>query len=238
VHGVLVSRGSQMNPCEAMSNYEDLRMQLNQALADPAVEHIVLDIDSPGGSTSGAFELADDIFAARAIKPITAIVNFSAYSAGYLLAAAATDVIVSKTSGVGSIGVIAKHMDVSKRNEQQGVKVTTVFAGAHKNDLTPHEPISDQSMQFLQTLVQGYYEQFVNAIAQYRGVTADAVRATEAGVYSGVEGVNLGLADSVETPQAAVNRIASQVQANRAARTPRPNKISARASAMAMQTTL
>ncbi|WP_211475044.1 S49 family peptidase [Collimonas humicola] len=237
VHGVLVSRGTQMNPCETMTNYEDLRTQLNQALADPAVEHIALDLDSPGGSTSGAFELADDIFAARTIKPITAIVNFNAYSAGYLMAAAASDVVISRTSGVGSIGVIAKHVDMSKRLEQQGVKVTTVYAGAHKNDLTPNEPISDQSMAFLQDLVQGFYEQFVNAVAQYRGLTVDAVRATEAGVFSGQRGIDMGLADRIETPQTAVNRIAASVQQRRAERAPR-TKIAARASAMAMQITL
>jgi len=237
VHGVLVSRGTQMNPCETMTNYEDLRTQLNQALADPAVEHIALDLDTPGGSTSGAFELADDIFAARSVKPITAIVNFSAYSAGYLMAAAATDIVVSRTSGLGSIGVIAKHVDMSKRLEQQGVKVTTVYAGAHKNDLTQSEPISDQSFAFLQELVQGHYVQFVDAVARYRGLSVDAVRATEAGVFSGQRGIDLGLADRIETPQAAINRLATGVQQRRTERVPR-TKIAARASAMAMQITL
>ncbi|MFC7515088.1 S49 family peptidase [Herbaspirillum sp. GCM10030257] len=238
VHGVLVSRSTQLNMCETMTSYEQLRSQLNTALSDPAVEHIVLDIDSPGGSTNGAFELADDIHAARAIKPITAIVNFSAFSAGYLLASAATDISVSRTSGVGSIGVIAKHMDISKRNEQQGVKVTTVYAGAHKNDLTPHEPLSDQSLQFLNDMVQGYYEQFVGAVALYRGLTADAVRATEANVYFGQKGIDLQLADRIETPQMAVNRIAAEVQQRRAERNPKPTKIAARAQAMAIQNQL
>src|SRR5690606_37283079 len=85
VHGVLVSRGSHINPCEQMTSYEGLRRQLQQAMADPLVEHVVLDIDSPGGAAVGAFELAADIRAMTQQKPITGVVNFSAYSGGYLL---------------------------------------------------------------------------------------------------------------------------------------------------------
>jgi signal peptide peptidase SppA len=236
IHGVLVSRSMQMNPCETMTSYEQVRAQVSAALADPAVEHIAFDIDSPGGSTTGAFELADFLFEARAVKPMSAIVNFSAYSAGYLLASAIGDVSMSRTSGVGSVGVIAKHLDQSARNEQMGVKVTTVYAGAHKNDMTPHEPLSEQSLQFLTDMVQSYYTQFVDAVAKYRGVGADAVRGTEAGIFLGQKGVDIGFADRIETPQAAADRIAAQARQARAARTAKHSSVGARARAMALQT--
>ncbi|AFQ50439.1 S49 family peptidase [Burkholderia cepacia] len=237
VSGILVSRSAHMNACEPMTSYEGLRTSVNQAAADPAVEHIVLDVDSNGGSATGAFELADDIRAASLVKPITAIVNFSAFSGGYLIAAAASNVIVSRTSGVGSIGVIANHLDVSKRDEQQGVKVTSVFAGNHKNDLTPHEPLSDQSLQFLKDMVQNSYKQFVDAIANFRGMSTQAVRDTQAGIFFGQQGVDAGLADSIETPQAAINRIAAEVRASRAERQSgiARRSVSARAAAMNMQ---
>jgi signal peptide peptidase SppA len=211
---------------------------VNQAVADPAVEHIVLDIDSNGGSATGAFELADDIRAASLVKPITAIVNFSAFSGGYLIAAAASNVIVSRTSGVGSIGVIANHLDVSKRDEQQGIKVTSVFAGDHKNDLTPHEPLSDQSLTFLTSMVQNSYKQFVDAIANFRGLSTQAVKDTQAGIFFGTQGVDAGLADSVETPQAAINRIAAEVRSSGADRqgANARRSVSARAAAMNMRT--
>ena len=236
IHGVLVSRSMQMNPCETMTSYEQLRSQVNAALADPAVEHIAFDIDSPGGSTTGCFELADFLFEARSVKPMSAIVNFSAYSAGYLLASAIGDISVSRTSGVGSIGVIAKHLDASARNEQMGVKVTTVYAGAHKNDLSPHEPLTEQSAKFLNDMVQGYYTQFVDAVARYRGIGVDAVRGTEAGVYLGQGGIDAALADRIETPQAAADRIADQARQARAARSTKHASIGARAKAMALQT--
>ncbi|WP_245004886.1 S49 family peptidase [Paraburkholderia sacchari] len=239
ISGILVSRAAHMDPCTPMTSYEGVRSAVNQAVADPLVEHIVLDIDSAGGTASGAFELADDIRAASLVKPVTALANFSAYSAAYLIAAAATEVIVSATSGVGSIGVRADHLDTSKADEQKGIKVTTVFAGAHKNDLTPHEPINDQSMKVLTDMVQSNYARFVDAVARYRGMTTQAVKDTEAGLYFGKQAVDAGLANTVESPQAAVNRIAAQVRGSRADRSPSGSStrrtVATRAAAMNMR---
>jgi signal peptide peptidase SppA len=238
IHGVLVSRSTQLNVCETMTSYEDIRAQVSAALADPAVEHIAFDIDSPGGSTTGAFELADFLFEARGVKPMSAIVNFSAYSAAYLMASAIGDISMSRTSGVGSVGVIAKHMDISARNEQMGVKVTTVYAGARKNDLSPHEPLTEQSQLFLNDMVQNYYGMFTDAVARYRGMPVDAVRGTEAGVFLGQTGVDIGFADRIETPQAAADRIAAAARQARIARTTKQTSIGARAKAMAVQNQL
>ena len=233
VHGVLVSRGAHMDPCETMTSYEGLRAQLRQAVADPMVEHVVLDIDSPGGSATGAFELAADIRAMARQKPITGLVNFMAYSGGYLIGSACSDLVVSQTSGVGSIGVIASHMDRSKMEENMGVKVTTVYAGAHKNDLSPHEPITEQSLKFLNDLVQESYELFVGAVAEYRGISPDVVRATEAGLYRGQKAISAGLADRLSAPQDAVDEISRAVSQSRASR--QTGRVSVRAAAMDIQ---
>ncbi|CDF82642.1 phage minor capsid protein C [Pseudomonas knackmussii B13] len=236
VHGVLVSRGSHINACETMTSYEGLRSQLQQAVADPMVEHIVLDIDSPGGSAVGAFELAADIRAMAQQKPITGLVNYMAYSGGYLMGAACSELVVSQTSGIGSVGVIASHMDRSKLEENMGVKVTTVFAGAHKNDLSPHEPLSDQSLQVLQDIVQESYQMFVSAVAEYRGLSPEQVIATEAGLYRGQAGIAAGLADRLESPQAAVDNLSRAVALSRSQR--QPGRVSVRAAAMAIQSRL
>ncbi len=236
VHGLLVSRGSHINACETMTSYEGVRQQLRQAVADPLVERIVLDIDTPGGSAVGAFELAADIRAMAQVKPITGIVNFMAYSGGYLIGSACSELVVSQTSGVGSIGVIASHMDRSKQAEAQGVKVTTVYAGAHKNDLSPHEPITEQSMVFLQELVQESYQLFVSAVADYRGLSVEAVRATEAGLYRGQAGINAGLADRLQSPQDAVDDLSRAVAQSRVQR--QGSRIALRANAINIQSTL
>lgn len=233
VSGVLVSRGSHLNACETMTSYETLRSQLQRAVGDPMVEHVVLDIDSPGGSAVGAFELAEDIRAMTKQKPITGISNYMAYSGGYLIGAACSELVVSRTSGVGSIGVIASHMDRSKMEEGMGLKVTTVFAGAHKNDLSPHVPISEQSLAFLNEMVQESYQMFVGAIAEYRGMSVDQVIATEAALYRGQGAINAGLADRMQNPQHTVDELSRAVAQSRATR--QSSRISVRAAALAMQ---
>jgi signal peptide peptidase SppA len=236
VHGFLVSRGAHINVCETMTSYEGLRQQLRQAVADPMVERIVLDIDTPGGSAVGAFELAADIRAMAQIKPITGIVNFMAYSGGYLIGAACSELVVSQTSGVGSVGVIASHMERSRQLETSGVKVTTVYAGAHKNDLSPNEPLTDQSMHVLNDLVQESYQLFTSAVADYRGMSVEAVRATEAGLFRGQAGINVGFADRLQSPQDAVDDLSRAVAQSRMQR--QGSRIGLRASAMNIQARL
>jgi signal peptide peptidase SppA len=236
VHGFLVSRGAHVNVCETMTSYEGLRQQLRQAVADPMVERIVLDIDTPGGSAVGAFELAADIRAMAQIKPITGIVNFMAYSGGYLIGAACSELVVSQTSGVGSVGVIASHMERSRQLETSGVKVTTVYAGAHKNDLSPNEPLTDQSIRVLNDLVQESYQLFTSAVADYRGMSVEAVRATEAGLYRGQSGINVGFADRLQSPQDAVDDLSRAVAQSRMQR--QGNRIGLRASAINIQARL
>ena len=230
IHGALVSRSAHLDMCTTMTSYEDIRSQLQSALNDGSVEHIALDIDSPGGSATGMIDLASEIYAARNLKPITAIVNFSAYSAAYGLASAASEIVLSNSSGVGSIGVIARHVDMSKRYESEGVKITTIFAGARKADLSSDAPLSEEATAWLTELVQQNYAEFTDMVARNRGLTVAAVRGTEAGVYFGQQGIALGLADRIEPPQAAINRIAAQVAAKRQ---PQPvQRFGARAAAM------
>lgn len=233
VHGVLVPRAANLEVCETMTSYEGLRNQMRQAINDPMVERIVLDIDSPGGSVAGAFELAADIRSMAQAKPITGLVNFMGYSGGYLIASACSELVVSRTSGVGSIGVIASHMDRSAMAEKMGVKITTVFAGAHKNDLTPHEPISDQSLRVLTDLVNEGYEMFVAAVAEYRDMPAAKVRATEAGLYRGQAAITAGLADRLSSPQDAVDDLSRAVADSRAHR--QAGRVSVRAAALQIQ---
>ncbi len=241
ITGWLTSRTSPLEAWGWVTSYERLHAHLHQALTDPKIQHIVLDIDSAGGTATGAFELADAIYAARAVKPITALAHFTACSGAYLLAAAASRIVVSQTSAVGSIGVRADHVDWSKRNEMEGIQVTTVSAGVHKNDLTPHEPISEQSLTTLTDQVQSLYRMFVSAVARYRsGLTEQAVRETEAAVYFGQEAIDQGLADERASPQAVIDRLAAEVGAASGQRlaAPLPRRVRYQARAMRMRATL
>ncbi|RUP42070.1 MAG: S49 family peptidase [Acinetobacter sp.] len=210
IHGILTKRSGIFDGMLGMTSYDEIQQQISAALLDDTVQTILLDIDSPGGETSGLFDLADFIFNARSQKRIWAVCNDEAYSAAYGIASSAEKVFINRTSGAGSIGVIATHMDQSAFDEKQGVKYTTVFAGNRKNDLNPHEPLTSESMQTLQSEVSRLYDMFVELVARNRGLTTEAVKATEAGLYFGLDAIQTGLADEILTFPECIQKAATQ----------------------------
>ncbi|NEV49437.1 S49 family peptidase [Wolbachia pipientis] len=199
VHGILTKKPGAFDDFLGMTSYEKIREEVEKALMDEEVETILLDIDSPGGEVSGLFDLSDFIYEARGEKEIIAIANDDAYSAAYAIASSAEKVFVSRTSGVGSIGVIASHIDQSGFDKKQGIKYTTVFAGNRKNDLNPHEPITSESLESLQGEVNRLYEMFLQLIAKNRNLSTEKIKSTEAGLYFGEKAIEIGLADGVTT---------------------------------------
>lgn len=197
VYGTLVRRSMGLEAASGLMSYAEIDSRLDAALADPQVSGILLDLDSPGGEAGGVFELAERIRAANDIKPVWAHANDSAYSAAYAIAAAASRLTLSQTAGVGSIGVIALHVDQSVKDAKDGVAYTAIYAGHHKNDFSPHAPLSLQAASTLQSEVDRLYGIFVSQVAQMRGLDSDAVRATEAGLLFGEAAVTAGLADAV-----------------------------------------
>lgn len=210
IHGILTKRSGIFDDMLGMTSYDEIQQQISAALTDDAVQTILLDIDSPGGETSGLFDLADFIFNARSQKCIWAMCNDEAYSAAYGIASSTEKGFINRTSGVGSIGVIASHIDQSAFDEKQGVKYTPVFAGNRKNDLNPHEPITSESMETLQSEVNRLYDMFVELVARNRNLDQSAVRGTEAGLYFGIDAIHAGLADKILTFPECIQKAASQ----------------------------
>ncbi len=211
IHGTLVRRTVGLEAESGLTSYAGLAAQLDAALASPDVAAILLDIDSPGGESGGVFDLADRIRAATRIKPVWAVANDMAFSAAYALASAASKVFVSRTGGVGSIGVIAMHVDQSEKDVQDGVRYTAVFAGDRKNDLNPHEPISSEAHAFLKAEVNRIYGLFVETVARNRGIEPSTVRDTEAGLFFGQAAVAIGLADAIGTFDDALTQLLETV---------------------------
>ncbi len=206
VHGTLVKRSLGLEAASGLTSYGEIAAMLDSALADPQVSGILLDIDSPGGEASGSFELARRVREATAIKPVWAVANDAAYSAAYAIAASAQRLFVTETGGVGSIGVIALHVDQSIKDANDGYRFTAITAGAHKNDYSPHEPLSESAKTELQSEVDRLYAIFTEHVAAMRGLKLDAVRATEAGLYFGGNAVAQGLADGVQSLDATLNQ--------------------------------
>ncbi|AWY09497.1 signal peptide peptidase A [Ruegeria phage vB_RpoS-V16] len=179
------------------TGYEYIEAAIARGVADPDVTDIILDIDSPGGTVAGCFDCADAIYEARGAKPIRAYANESAYSAAYAIASAADTITVARTGGVGSIGVIMQHADVSAMMERWGVKITMIYAGEHKADGSPFEPLSDEVRARFQERIDALYDIFVSTVARNRDMDEQAVRDTEAATFMPKQAVEKGLADAV-----------------------------------------
>ena len=206
VYGTLVKRSLGMEAASGLTSYGEIAAMMDSALDDPQVSGILLDIGSPGGEASGSFELARRVREVAAIKPVWAVANDAAYSAAYAIAASAQRLFVTETGGVGSIGVIALHVDQSVKDANDGYRFTAITAGAHKNDYSPHEPLSDSAKTELQSEVDRLYAIFTEHVAAMRGLKLDSVRATEAGLYLGGNAVAQGLADGVQSLDATLNQ--------------------------------
>jgi signal peptide peptidase SppA len=202
IAGTLVHRGAWIGQSSGLTSYEGIAAQLQAALSDPGVRGIALDIDSFGGEVAGAFDLADRIRAARAQKPVHALVAEHALSAGYVLASQADRIILPRTGAVGSIGVVALHTDMSGALDQKGIAVTLIHAGVHKIDANPYQPLPEAVHDQMQRELEVVRFLFAETVAAGRGdrLTHAAALATEAAVFRGADAITAGLADELADP--------------------------------------
>lgn len=186
------------------------RAELREAVTSDEVASILIDVDSPGGYLDLVPETAAEIRAARDAKPVTAIANTSAASAAYWLASQASEVVVTPSGQVGSIGVFTMHNDWSEYDKRLGVKTTLISAGKYKTEANPYEPLSEEAEAALQGRVDESYALFLAEVAKGRGTTARAVRSDfgEGRMVRAKDAVKAGMADRVDTFEGVLTRLA------------------------------
>ncbi len=173
------------------SSYELLAKDFTQAVENPDVKAIILNIDSPGGEVNGCAEFADMIHEARGVKPIIAYASGDAASGAYWIAAAADEIVVSKTSALGSIGVVG----VYRGNKgEDAVEVVSSQSPYKRLD-----PDTDDGRARLQKRIDAMADVFVEAVAKYRGVASSYVQNHygSGDVFIGDAAVKQGLADRI-----------------------------------------
>lgn len=179
------------------TGYAYIERAIRRGLEDENVKGIALMCDTPGGEVSGCFELSEFIYGIRDEKPIRAFAADAAYSAGYALASAAESITVTRSGGVGSVGVLTMHVDYSGSLSERGIKVTMIYAGKHKVDGNPYEALPDSVKERMQKRIDRIYGNFVSLVAQNRDMEEGAVRETEALTYDSSEAITVGFADSI-----------------------------------------
>jgi signal peptide peptidase SppA len=213
VIGTLVSRSGYLDAASGLLAYEEIGDAIASAIDDPSVRGVILDVDSPGGEVGGLFDLIDQIRAIKTgtAKPLWAVANESALSAAYAVACNADRLYVTQTGEVGSVGVVAVHVDESGADAKAGLAWTFVFAGESKIDGNPHEPLSARARATIQTDVDNLYAQLCGLVAANRGLTAETVRGTNAAVYRGELAIRAGLADRLGTLDLAIAEMAAEL---------------------------
>ena len=205
VLGPLVQRGDWLTGLFGIASYDDIAAAAEAAFTDPGVRGVLMEIDSPGGEVAGLFDLVDRLEALKAEtgKPFWAIAREQALSASYAIASAADRLLVTQTGEVGSVGVIAVHVDQSGHDQAEGRKYTLIHAGAKKVDGNPHIPLSPEALADIQADVDDLYARLVARVARARGRPPEAIAATEAAIFRGQHAVAAGLADGIATLESA-----------------------------------
>ena len=234
VVGILANRAGGIDATSTpMASYEGVVSLTATALADPAVRGVVHDYETPGGEAFGCFDAAKALASMRGGKPIVAVANAYAYSAGYALMSAADLIFVPQSGEVGSIGVVAVHVDQSGADAEDGLAWEYIYQGEHKVDGNPHAPLSDAARAGIERQVSRLYDLFVTGVAENRRIGAAKVRATEAACLNAEEAIAAGLADRIGTLNDAVAECARLADA----RTPPRGSAAARGRTSAQSTT-
>lgn len=212
VLGTLVRRSSYLGAASGLTSYHDIEEQACQAFVDPTVKAVLMEIDSSGGEAGGVFDLAQRLrtLAKTSGKPLWAIADEAALSAAYGIACAADRLWLTRTAEVGSIGVVAVHVDESVA-DAAGLAYTFLHAGRHKVDGHPHAPLPAPVAADIQTDIEQLHAQFIALVAGFRRLSVDAIRDTEARVYRGEAALQVGLADQIGTRSEAIAALQRQL---------------------------
>lgn len=180
---------------------EFVARQLARAEADPRVQAVVLRVSSPGGSIAASQEIYSLI--ARFPKPVVVSMGDQAASGGYYISAAADAIVANPGTITGSIGVISAVTNLEGLYEKLGIEVEIIKTGEHKDML--QRALTDEERQLLQDLSDEAWRQFVEAVAEGRGLDVAHVEQLATGeVFTGSQALELGLVDRLGDLDAAV----------------------------------
>lgn len=211
VYGPITPRSNLLSATSGGASTDAIASDFRQAMRDPEVASVLLDVDSPGGSVYGIEELASLIRSYRGVKPIVASANHMMASAALWIAAAADEIVASPSAQLGSVGVIAAHEDHSAEDERTGVKRSLIVSSnaPYKAEGNPYEPLSDEARADIQAKADAYSATMTSTIAKYRGVSVDVVRSDfgKGRMLLAREAVSVGMADRVESFDATITRL-------------------------------
>ena len=176
---------------------DDVVDQIERADDDRGVEALLLKLNTPGGEIVPSQDIR--LAAERFDGPTVAYATDVCASGGYEIAVGCDELWAREGSIVGSIGVIGSRVNVADLADRLGVDYEQFTAGEYKDAGAPLKRLDESDREYLQGIVDDYYDQFVADVAEGREMDAEAVRETEARIYLGDRALEVGLVDELGT---------------------------------------
>lgn len=177
---------------------QDLVKRLDRIAESKEAKALIVDINSPGGTTFGGEEIFNAVRRVAAAKPVVTEIRTLGASAAYMIATAGDHVIASQTSIVGSIGVLFQYPQVSGLLDKLGVSVNEIKSAPLKAEPSPFHPASDAAKAMINSMIQDSYHWFVDLVARRRGFDREkALKLADGSVFTGGQALNNGLIDAL-----------------------------------------
>lgn len=216
--GTMTQRGDVINSVATQSTAE-LAEEIRAAAVEPKVDAIVLEVDSPGGEVFGVPEAWASIRESEKLKPIVAHANSVMASAALYVSSPATEIWVTPSGEVGSLGVYALHINAAKAIEDMGEEWEFIEAddSPYKVEGNPAGPLTDEGRAQIKKAVNRYMGMFVRDEARGRGVSVDHVREHfgKGRMLSPQEALAAKMIDQVGTLEQAIRRAAQLARERR-----------------------
>jgi signal peptide peptidase SppA len=193
VKGVIGKNLSELESLCGSCDINDVEEMLEECERDPSIKTIILDIDSPGGTSVGVPELANRI--KHCSKEVISFTENECCSAAYWLGSQASSFYATPSSSVGSIGVYIAFPDYSEAYKMEGVKMDVIKAGAYKGAGIPGTSLDDAQREMLQKEVEEIHADFKDAVKSVRSFVEDS--SMEGQTFSGKKGAEAGLVTSL-----------------------------------------
>ena len=177
--------------------YQELAEKMLAAKEDPTVHGILLDCETPGGTVAGLPDFCGLIKSIDKHKPVYALINDQAASAGMAIASQCRKRFITKNGKAGSIGCVMVHVDQSKQMDRMGVNATLIYSGGHKVDGNPYQSLPESVATAYQAECDQHRLEFAELVASNIDLSVDQLLATEAKMYRGQAAIDLGLADEL-----------------------------------------
>jgi protease-4 len=190
---------------------DDVVEQIEAADEDEDVSALVVELNTPGGEVLPS----DDIRRAAAgfDGPTLAYATDTCASGGYWIASGCDELWARDASLVGSIGVVGSRPNAAGLADKLGISYEQFTAGEYKDAGVPLREIEEDEREYLQGIIDGYYEQFVETVSEGRDMDPEAIRETEARVYLGTDAAEIGLVDELGTADDVEDRLEELIDA-------------------------